>query len=112
MTITQAVREARSERDVYVLVTAYIRATRLADELEKLSRHATTLPLIGPDDLRDRIQGLFTELGVASRGLNDDSRLVIKESLYVFGEALLRLKWLATAQQDHRFVTQSNMHRD
>jgi hypothetical protein len=112
MMITQAVREARTEQDIYLLLTAYVQATRLGDELKKLSRHATGLPLTGLDDVRERIQGLFTELGVASRGLDDGSRLVIKEALYVFGEALMRLKWLETAQPDQGFACQSNSRRD
>ena len=108
MMITQAVREARTEQDIYLLLTAYVQATRLRDELRKLSRHATSLPLTGLDDVKERIQGLFTELGVASRGLDDSSRLVIKEALYVFGEALMRLKWLETAQQGQGFASQPN----
>jgi hypothetical protein len=112
MMITQAVREARTERDIYLLLTAYVQATRLGDELKKLSRYATSLPLTGLDDLRERIQGLFTELGVASRGLDDGSRLVIKEALYVFGEALMRLKCLEAAQRDEGSACQSNTRRD
>jgi hypothetical protein len=112
MMITQAVREARTEQDIYLLLTAYVQATRLGDELRKLSRHATSLPLTGLDDVKERIQGLFAELGVASRGLDDGSRLVIKEALYVFGEALMRLQWLETAQQRQGFASQSNTRRD
>jgi hypothetical protein len=112
MIITQAVREARTEQDIYLLLTAYVQATRLGDEVRKLSRHVTSLPLTGLDDVRERIQGLFIELGVASRGLDDGSRLVIKEALYVFGEASMRLKWLETAQRDQGFASQSNTRRD
>jgi hypothetical protein len=112
MMITQAVREARTEQDIYLLLTAYVQATRLGDELRKLSRHATSLPLTGLDDVKERIQGLFAELGVASRGLDDGSRLVIKEALYVFGEALMRLQWLETAQQRQGFASQSTTRRD
>lgn len=112
MMITQAVREARTEQDIYLLLTAYVQATRLADELRKLSRHVTSLPLTGLDDVKERIQGLFSELGMASRGLDDGSRLMIKEALYVFGEALIRLKWLETAQPDQGSASQSNTRRD
>ena len=110
--ITQAVREARTEQDIHMLLTAYVHATRLGDELKMLSRHLTSLPLTGVDDVRERIQGLFTELGVASRGLNDGSRLVIKEALYVFGAALKRLKSLEAAQRNEGSTSQSNTRRD
>jgi len=109
--ITQAVREARTEQDIYLLLTAYVQATRLADELRKLSGHIMSLPLTGLDDVRERIQGLFFELGMASGGLDDGSRLMIREALYVFGEALLRLKWLETAQRDQGPASQSNVPR-
>ena len=80
MIITQAVREAGTEQEIYLLLTAYVRATRLGGELGSRSTHLTRLPLTGRDDVRGRIEGLFTELGVASRGLDDESRVVIKEA--------------------------------
>jgi hypothetical protein len=113
MMITQAVREARTKQDIFLLLTAYLQATRLADELRKLSRHITSLPLTGLDDVSERIKGLFSQLGMASRGLDDGSRLVIKEALYVFAEALVRLRWLETAQQgEGGYASQSNARRD
>ncbi len=57
------------------------------------------LPVTGRDDVRGRIEGLFTALGLASKSLDDGSRVVIKEALYVFGEALIRLKWLEMRAQ-------------
>jgi hypothetical protein len=90
------------------LLTAYVKATRLGSELRSRPTELTRLPLTGRDDVRGRIEGLFTELGVASRGLDDDSRVVIKEALYVFGEALLRLKWLDSTQRPEGVASQSN----
>jgi hypothetical protein len=92
MKIAHAVREAGTEQEIYVLLTAYIKAARLGEEMSSLSQHMTSLPLAGPDDVRGRIEGLFTALGLASKSLDDGSRVVLKEALYVFGEALMRLK--------------------
>ena len=104
MMITQAVREAGTEQDIYLLLTAYVQATRLGDELKKLSRHATSLPLTGLDDVKERIQGLFTELGVASRGLDDGSRLVIKEAPRQGGEqTYLRIHWFYDSRSQVSF---------
>jgi hypothetical protein len=82
-----------------LLLTAYVKATRLGTELKGRPIQLTRLPLADRDDVRARIEGLFTELGMASRGLDDDSRLVIKEALYVFGEALFRLKRLESTRR-------------
>ena len=97
--ILQAVREARTEQEICLLLTAYVKATRIGDEVNCLSQHMTSLPLAGPDDVIGRIQGLFAGLGAASRRLDDASRTVIKEALYVFCEASLRLSGLHRAQQ-------------
>ena len=92
--IHQAVREARTEQEIYLLLAAYVKATRIGDEMNRLTQHMTSLPLAGPDDVRGRIQGLFVGLGMASRCLDDVSRTAIKEALYVFCEASMRLHGL------------------
>jgi hypothetical protein len=109
MKIAQAVREASTEQEVYLLLTAYIKGTRLGAEMSSLSQHIRTLPLAGPDDVRGRIEGLFAALGLASKNLDDSSRLALKEALYVFGEALIRLKWIEKrAQRPEGCPGQSN----
>jgi hypothetical protein len=95
--IHQAVREARTEQEIYLLLAAYVKATRIGDEMNRLSQQMTSLPLAGPDDVRGRIQGLFAGLGTASRRLDDVSRTAIKEALYVFCEASMRLHGLRGA---------------
>ncbi|HTS55351.1 MAG TPA: hypothetical protein VMH26_18940 [Burkholderiales bacterium] len=97
MIIIQAVREARTEEEIYLLLTDYLGEAQLGRELMGRSTQLTRLPLASRDDVRRRIDCLFTELSVASRGLDDGSRVVIKEAPYVFGEALLRLNRLANA---------------
>jgi hypothetical protein len=94
MKIAQAVREASAEQEIYLLLTSYVQATRLGHEMRYLSKYMSTLPVTGRDDVSGWIEGLFTALGLASKSLDDSSRVVIKEALYVFGEALIRLKWL------------------
>jgi len=96
--IHEAVREAGSEQEIYLLLTAYVKATRIGDAMNQLSDHMTSLQLTGPDDVRGLIQGLFAGLGTASRRLDDLSRTAIKEALYVFCEASLRLNGLHAAQ--------------
>jgi hypothetical protein len=109
MKIAQAVREASSEQEVYVLLTSYVEAARLGHGMRNLSKYMASLPLTGRDDVRGRIEGLFTALGLASKSLDDSSRVVIKEALYVFGEALIRLKWLEMrAQRTEGCPCQSN----
>jgi hypothetical protein len=98
--ITHAVREASTEQEIYLLLTAYVRATRIGDEMNRLSQQMTSLPLAGPADVRGRIQGLFAGLGTASRRLDDVSRTAIKEALYVFCEASMRLNGLHGAPAD------------
>jgi hypothetical protein len=92
--IHQAVREARTEQEIYLLLTAYVKATRIGEEMNRVSQQMTSLPLAGPDDVRGRIQGLFVGLGTASRRLDDVSRTAIKEALCVFCEASMRLNGL------------------
>ena len=94
MRIAQAVREASTEQEIYLLLTAYVKGTRLGAEMSSLSQYMRSMPLAGPDDVRGRIEGLFTALGLASKSLDDSSRFALKEALYVFGEALARLKWI------------------
>jgi hypothetical protein len=94
MMIAQAVRRAGSEHEIYALLTAYVQVTGLRDELRSFSSHATSLTSTDPDILREKVQTLFTKLDAASTELNDASRLIVREALYVFGEALTRLKSL------------------
>jgi hypothetical protein len=101
MMIIQAVREAGTPEEIYLLLTAYVRGTRLGDELKSVPRQLTALPLSDPDDVK-AMHGLFNELGTASKGLDDVSRTMIKEALYVFTEGLKRLLWLNNTRGEDR----------
>jgi hypothetical protein len=91
MMIIQALREAGTPEEIYLLLTAYIKGTRLGDELRSVPWRLSALPLNHLDDVKERTQGLFNELGAASKGGDDDSRAMMKEALYVFSEGLRRL---------------------
>jgi hypothetical protein len=92
--ITRLIREASSEQEIYLLLAAYVEATRLHAKVSNRSGHGTNAPVGGVDVVKKWIQALFAELGAASTGLNDGARVVVKEGLYVFGEALVRLEVL------------------
>src|SRR5262245_24972653 len=91
MTINDVIREAKSEHEVYFLLTAYVEAVRYVDKMSLLPASVRELPLNGMDDVKARFDGLKAEL---SR--RDDSRslAVVKESADILGDALARLQWL------------------
>jgi hypothetical protein len=104
MIITQAVREANTEQQIYLLLTAYVRATGAGDGPEAVLRRLVGSPLSSSDDLKRQIERLFAALGMASKSLDDDSRVIIKEALYVSSEALTRLGCLNGARQGEASV--------
>lgn len=93
MVITDVIREADTEHEIYFLLTAYLEAVRFGDKLNFLSEHLTSLPLTGLDDVVGRSTKLIAELDGAPQRLDDKERVVVKETLEVFGTALSRL-WL------------------
>jgi hypothetical protein len=94
MTITHAVREANSSREVYLLLAAYLEAVRLGGELIEPFREIATAPLVSIEDVKERTLQLFFMLQAVSKSLDDNSRVAVKEALYVFGAVLDRLKSL------------------
>lgn len=57
MTITQAVRDASTEQQIYLSLTAYLIARRLGDELRRRSTLISSLPFAGRDDARGDRRG-------------------------------------------------------
>jgi len=94
MMITRAVRDANSSWEVYLLLTAYLEGVRLARELIEPLLGVATAPLASMDDVKERTLQLFFMLQAASKSLDDNSRVAVKEVLYVFGAVLDRLKSL------------------
>src|SRR5262245_39315434 len=99
MTINDVIREAKSEHEVYFLLTAYVEAVRYVDRMSSLPASVRDLPLNGVDDVKARFDGLRAELG-QRRGKPDTRSLaIVKESADILGDALARLQFLE--QQKH-----------
>ena len=94
MTIARAVREANSSREVYLLLAAYLETLRLGGEVIEPFREIATAPLVSIDDVKERTMQLFFMLQAVSKRLDDNSRVAVKEALYVFGAVLDRISSL------------------
>jgi hypothetical protein len=94
MMVTHAVREANSSRELYLLLAAYLQAVRLGGALIDPFREIATAPLISMEDVKERTLSLFFMLQAVSKSLDEDSRVAVKEALYVFGTVGDRLKSL------------------
>jgi hypothetical protein len=103
MIINDVIREAKSEHEVYFLLTAYVEAVRYCDRLSFLPAQVRDLPLNGVDDVRTRIVGLQAALGRSSaRETDGRSRAIVQETADVLGDALNRLQWLeGEKRRDH-----------
>lgn len=93
-TISDVIREATSEHEVYFLLTAYVEAVRYGDMLRYLPGPVRELPLNGFDDVRTRVDGLKEELVRSSSDSNERTRMLVRETSELFSEALNRLVWL------------------
>jgi len=94
MTINEVIREAKSEHEVYFLLTAYVEAVRYVDRMSLLPASVRDLPLNGMDDVKARFDGLRVELGQSNGGPDTRSLAIVKESADILGDALARLQWL------------------
>ena len=95
MTINDVIREAKSEHEVYFLLTAYVEAVRYVDRMSSLPASVRDLPLNGVDDVKARFDGLRAELGQRPNGKPDTRSLaIVRESADILGDALARLQWL------------------
>jgi hypothetical protein len=73
---------------IYFLLTAYIDTARSSGKLASVPEHIIQLPLRGVADVRTRFESLLIELDVASKQLNDEACVGIREALHIFGAAL------------------------
>jgi hypothetical protein len=89
--ITNAIRNANTEHEVLFLLTTYVEAARDSGRLHFLSECVTELPLHGVPEVRARLLNLLLELDAASRNLDDYTRDVLHEAVYIFGTALEQL---------------------
>jgi hypothetical protein len=113
------IRNSKTEHEIYFLLTSYIEAVRFCDKLHcSIPEHITRLPLRGIADVRERFEHLMLELDTASKRLDDNSCMVIREGVHIFGAALNRLG--ALGEQHYRppempvaavgFNTQAALH--
>jgi hypothetical protein len=96
--ITDVIREAKSEHEIYFLLTAYLEAIHFSDKLQPQPELADILPIASIEKVRDRFEHFIVELDRASKELNHEACLVLKEGMLIFNTALRRLEWLANRQ--------------
>jgi hypothetical protein len=92
MIIVDAIHQSHSDVEVYGLLNFYIDAVPLTQNADDATR-----PIENRVGAMKQMQALFIALGLVSRRLDDPSRVMIKEALYVFHAALDRLHSLAEA---------------
>jgi hypothetical protein len=107
--ITRLIREASSEQEIYLLLAAYVEATQLHAKVSNRSGHGANTPASGLDVIKKWMLDLFAELSAASTGLDGSSRVAVKEGLYVFGEALVRLETLDSTSGTQPVNTSFNL---
>ena len=101
MTIRRVILEADAAEPIYLLLTAYIEATRFYvrqdDGLERLMH----LPVGGMDDIRARLDEL--KLLTCDPSLNQPGRYndMLDEATGIFSAAFNRLQFLAWEKQRH-----------
>jgi hypothetical protein len=93
MLITDAIRDAATEHEIYFLLTAYVEAVRYCDKLDTLPPAMKDLPVGGVNDVVARMEALRAGLGATPR----EERAVLREALEIFGAALVRLGALASS---------------
>jgi hypothetical protein len=101
MVTTQAIHEADNEQEVYELLSAYLEGVWLDDQAHKALAQAVSSPIVGIVALREATEALVVALAAASKRLDDRSRVLIKDVLYVFCTAFDHLVLL------HRVPRQS-----
>jgi hypothetical protein len=89
--IADAIRNTNTQQDIYVLLTGYLEVMQGYERREMLPEYVTCLPINGKDDVMARFKKLVAGLDVASKRLDDEACVVIKDALAVFGTALDRL---------------------
>ena len=97
--ITDTMRNANTEHEIFFLLTAYVETTRSGEQIELLPDVATVLPLDEHEDVRCRFNALMRSLDAASRNLDDRACLALREAVFVYGTALHCLAELQRRQR-------------
>jgi hypothetical protein len=111
MVITQAIHEADNEQEVYELLSAYLEAVRLEHKTHEALAQITNSPMVGTLAVMQAIEALVVALAAASRRLDDRSRVVIKDVLYVFCAAFDHLVLLRRTPRQSGCTAQPNAVR-
>jgi transposase len=111
MRIMYAIRDTDSESEIYELLNMYIGAAQFDGAPCQPCARTTRARIRSTDDLMQQIRALLDALGAASRRLDDHSRLLIKEVLYVFCTAAEHLASLHRAEQPVRASHADAVHR-
>lgn len=90
MMIREAIEEASSEQEIFVLLASHIEAVRQVDEKNLLPWAIRHLPVSGTDDIKTRIQALHLIVERARSHADDRTCNVIEEALITFQSALRR----------------------
>jgi len=90
--IADVICKADTSNEIYFLLTSYIEAMQFSGVPSGIAPDILHLPLQGRIDVKRRFGKLLVELDGASRRLDDQSCLAIREALHVFGAALNRLR--------------------
>lgn len=98
MKVTDVIRKAENDHVIYFLLNSYIGVARDCDKLKSLPAQIAKLPLANKADLRFRFEILMCELDTASKRLDDEKCIIIKEALTILGTALYRLQSLGSQQ--------------
>jgi len=94
MLISNAIQEVNTEHEMFFLLTAYIEAVGFCDKLNLLPWQMRDLPLAGADDVKARVYSLRLQLRSMAFDADHSARLIIEETIDVFGTALRRLAFL------------------
>src|SRR5262245_33848549 len=98
MMIADVIRHAKTEHEIYFLLTAYLESIQFGNGKNFASRTTIKLPLAGSQDLQQRFNQLVIDLDSASKSLDDNGCLVIKEALHIVGSALHQLRHLESVE--------------
>ena len=89
--------EARTEYEIFFLLTAYLESVRYCDKLNLLPEDITRLPCSGIDDVRTRLERLDAGLRAPQQGeYQARANAIVRESVDVLHASLDRLQQLAS----------------
>jgi hypothetical protein len=89
--IADAIRNTDTQQNIYVLLTGYLEVMQGYERRKILPEYVTRLPISGRADVMARFKKLVAGLDLASKRLDDEACVVIKDALVVFSTAFDRL---------------------